>query len=246
VIRDGRIAHLGTAPADLQPDERIDGSGRAALPGLVNAHCHSPMTFERGWAEDLPFERWLNEKIWVQESVLTSDDVYWGAALAACEMIRSGTVAFNDKYFHMDRVAEVVAQSGLKAGLTWTVFGLDNDREFTGGPEGPPTDPGNPWGGRRSIRPSSGRTSPYICPKKCCGVRSSWRTSGRRDPFAPGRDRAAGAGVAGAAWLRPAAWTRWVFDAGRLCGRPPPGLTTADNAIWVEKGVHRAHRPITR
>ena len=67
VIENGRITHLGQVPKDLQADEVIDGRGRAALPGLVNAHCHSPMTFERGWAEDLPFERWLNEKIWVQE-----------------------------------------------------------------------------------------------------------------------------------------------------------------------------------
>jgi 5-methylthioadenosine/S-adenosylhomocysteine deaminase len=132
VIESGRLQHVGQAPADLETDELLDGSGKVALPGLVNAHCHSPMTFERGWAEDLPFERWLNEKIWVQESVLTSDDVYWGAALAACEMIRSGTVAYNDKYFHMDRVFEVVEQSGMKAALTWTVFGLDNDRQFTG------------------------------------------------------------------------------------------------------------------
>src|SRR5688500_5305721 len=86
VIADGKIAHVGQASPDLHPDEEVDGSGRAALPGFFNAHCHSPMTFERGWAEDLPFDRWLNEKIWVAESGLTPDDVYWGAALAACEM----------------------------------------------------------------------------------------------------------------------------------------------------------------
>ena len=132
VIEGGCLLHVGRAPEGLAADEVVDGAGKAAMPGLVNAHCHSPMTFERGWAEDLPFDRWLNEKIWVQESVLTSDDVYWGAALAACEMIRSGTIAYNDKYFHMDRVFEVVEQSGMKAALTWTVFGLENDRQFTG------------------------------------------------------------------------------------------------------------------
>ncbi len=78
VVRDGHIAYLGSVPEDLRADEVVDGHGRAVLPGLVNAHCHSPMTFERGWAEDLPFNRWLNEKIWVAESALTPDDVYWG------------------------------------------------------------------------------------------------------------------------------------------------------------------------
>lgn len=165
VIEDGRITHVGQAPADLQADEVIDGSGRAALPGLVNAHCHSPMTFERGWAEDLPFDRWLNEKIWVAESALTPDDVYWGAALAACEMIRSGTVAFNDHYFYMDRVAEVVRESGMKAALAWCVFGIGEEAEV-----GPGLDGTVEWikethgsaDGR--IRTFLGPHSPYICP----------------------------------------------------------------------------------
>jgi len=123
------IKAVGDLPPDFKPDEIIDGYNHAALPGFFNAHCHAAMTFERGWAEDLPFPRWLNEKIWVAESALTPDDVYWGAALAACEMLRSGTVAFNDHYFYMDRVAEVVEQSGMKATLTWCVFGLGDDKE---------------------------------------------------------------------------------------------------------------------
>lgn len=123
-IEDGRISHVGIIPESFMADERIDGHGRAVLPAFVNSHCHSPMTFERGYAEDLPFDRWLNEKIWVAESALTAEDVYWGAALAACEMIRSGIAAFNDHYFFMDRVAEVVRDSGMKAALAWCVFGI--------------------------------------------------------------------------------------------------------------------------
>ncbi|GAB4474024.1 MAG: amidohydrolase [Anaerolineae bacterium] len=165
VIEDGVITHCGRAPDGLVADEVIDGHGRAALPGLVNSHCHSPMTFERGWAEDLPFDRWLNEKIWVAESALTPDDVYWGAALAACEMIRSGTTAFNDHYFYMDRVAEVVEQSGMKAALTWCVFGIGQEAEVGPGLEGTVE-----WikaahgsaGGR--IRTFLGPHSSYICP----------------------------------------------------------------------------------
>jgi cytosine/adenosine deaminase-related metal-dependent hydrolase len=38
------------------------------------------MTLERGWAEDLSFDRWLNEKIWVAESALAEEDVYRGTA----------------------------------------------------------------------------------------------------------------------------------------------------------------------
>lgn len=165
VVEDGVIAHVGQAPADLQADEVIDADGRAVMPGFFNAHCHSPMTFERGWAEDLPFHRWLNEKIWVAESALTPDDVYWGAALAACEMIRSGTVGFNDHYFYMNRVAEIVAQSGMKAALTWCVFGIGAEAEVGPGLAGTVE-----WinathsSAEGRIRTFLGPHSPYICP----------------------------------------------------------------------------------
>src|SRR3990172_1291416 len=71
---DGKtIEAVGDVPGDFTPDETIDGYDHVAVPGFFNAHCHAPMTYERGWAEDLPFSRWLNERIWVAESALTSD-----------------------------------------------------------------------------------------------------------------------------------------------------------------------------
>lgn len=165
LIEDGVIAHIGQVPPNTQADEIIDARGHVALPGFFNAHCHAPMTFERGWAEDLPFPRWLNEKIWVAESTLSPDDVYWGAALAACEMIRSGTVAFNDHYFFMDRVAEVVEQSGMKAQLTWCTFGIGDDKEIGPGAE-PQLAFSWEWQGAAHgrIHTCLGPHSPYVCP----------------------------------------------------------------------------------
>lgn len=121
----GTILAVGQAPADFCADEVIDASGHIAMPGLFNAHTHSAMTLLRGYAEDMPLERWLNERIWAAEAALTADDVYWGAALAAAEMIRGGTVGFADHYFHMDRVAQVVLASGLRAALAWCAFGTE-------------------------------------------------------------------------------------------------------------------------
>lgn len=131
-LEDKRILAVGQAPPDFAPDAVIDGRERVALPAFFNAHCHAAMTLERGWAEDLPFDRWLNEKIWVAESALEADDVTWGAALAAAEMLRSGTVGFGDHYFWMDRVAGVVEQSGMKALLAWCHFGIGDDKEVGG------------------------------------------------------------------------------------------------------------------
>ncbi len=250
VVRDGRIVSLGTAPQDLRADEVVDGHGRAVLPGLVNSHCHSPMTFERGWAEDLPFDRWLNEKIWVAESALTPDDVYWGAALAACEMIRCGTAAFNDHYFYMDRVAEVASQSGMKAALTWCVFGIGQEAEV-----GPGLDGTVEWikethqssGGR--IRTFLGPHSPYICPPEFLtrvveiahetGQGIHLHLSESQDQVDQSLARYG---------LRPVQHVNGlgVFDV-------PGGCVAAhclyidreDTAILAEKGVHVPHCPIT-
>ena len=164
-IAEGKIQAVGDVPPDFQPDEIIDGSDHVVTPGFFNAHTHAAMTFERGWADDLPFDRWLNERIWVAESALTPEDVRWGAYLAVAEMIRSGTVGFADHYFYMDEVAQVVEESGLRANLAWCVFGrgagteigkgLDETVAFVQRWQGAA-------GGR--IRTVLGPHSPYACP----------------------------------------------------------------------------------
>jgi 5-methylthioadenosine/S-adenosylhomocysteine deaminase len=160
------IAHVGEcAPEDFDPDEILDGRDLLAVPAFFNAHCHAAMTLTRGWAEDLPFERWLNERIWVAESALTEDDVYWGASLAACEMIRTGTVGFADHYFYMDRVAQVVAQSGMKALLAWCYFGLGPEKEVGGISLLTTEEFVESWQGDADgrIRTCFGPHSPYMC-----------------------------------------------------------------------------------
>jgi 5-methylthioadenosine/S-adenosylhomocysteine deaminase len=128
-LEDRSIVAVGTAPAGFDPDEVVDGREMVALPALFNAHTHAAMTLERGWAEDLPFERWLNEKIWVAESALEEEDVYWGTALACAEMLRGGTVGFADHYFWMDQSARAVEESGMKALLAWCHFGIGTEKE---------------------------------------------------------------------------------------------------------------------
>ena len=250
VVTGGRIAHLGAVPANLSADEVVDGSGRVAMPGLVNSHCHSPMTFERGWAEDLPFDRWLNEKIWVGESALRPEDVYWGAALAACEMIRSGTVAYNDKYFHMDRVADVVRQSGMKAALTWTVFGIGDQAEVGRNLEGTLD-----WirethqSAEGRLRTYLGPHSPYICPPEFLetivrhahdlgqGIHLHLAESEEQVQQSLARHG-----------LRPVQHVDrlGVFDVpGGCVAAHCLAIDEQDTAILAEKGVHVPHSPIT-
>lgn len=128
-IEGKHIVAVGEVSPDFVPDEVIDGREMVALPAFFNAHTHAAMTLERGWAEDLAFEDWLNEKIWVAESALEEEDVYWGASLAIAEMIRAGIVGFADHYFWQDQTARAVEESGTKALLAWCHFGIGDEHE---------------------------------------------------------------------------------------------------------------------
>ncbi|MGW1287016.1 amidohydrolase [Streptomyces sp. NPDC002586] len=138
VVRDRVIESVTTAAEvrDLAAAERIEAHGQVAMPGLINCHTHAPMAVLRGLAEDLPIEEWFNDVVWPVESNLTADDVEWGARLACAEMIRGGVTCFADHYFHMDKVAAVVAESGLRAHLGEAYFssqgpeGLERSAEF--------------------------------------------------------------------------------------------------------------------
>lgn len=130
VIEGERIKAVGEVPADFTPDRIIDGRDHLAAPGLVNAHTHASMTLLRCYADDMVLMDWLNNKIWPTEAKMNADDIYWGAMLAAAEMIRTGTTAFADMYGpYMDKVAEVTIDSGLRGVLSRGLIGVAPDSE---------------------------------------------------------------------------------------------------------------------
>lgn len=125
---------VGEATGQAAPgSRRIDGRGQVAMPGLINCHSHSPMVMFRGAAEDVSTADWFNLKIWPMEVNLTPGDVALAARLAAAEMIGGGTTTFADHYFAMDRIAEVVDRTGLRANLGWTYFSSEGPAGFDRG-----------------------------------------------------------------------------------------------------------------
>ena len=132
-ITDDRITAVGDVPHDFHADKVIDGTAHFAIPGFVNAHTHASMTLLRSYADDMKLMDWLEQMIWPVEAKLRSDDIYWGAMLAAVEMIRSGTTCFADMYGpDMERVAEVVEQSGMRGVLSRGLIGVvpDSDKKL--------------------------------------------------------------------------------------------------------------------
>lgn len=118
-IEDGIIAEINCEPYDA--DTIIDARRKALVPGFTNTHTHAAMTLFRGYADDLPLQTWLQEKIWPLEAKLADEDVYWGTKLACLEMIKTGTTAFNDMYWHALASARAVDEMGMR-GVISNVF----------------------------------------------------------------------------------------------------------------------------
>ncbi|MFM7061176.1 MAG: amidohydrolase [Actinomycetes bacterium] len=119
---DGTITEIGPGVVAQQGDEHLDAAGLTMVPPLVNGHTHASMTLLRGYGDDLALMEWLQTRIWPAEARLTPEHVYWGARLAAVEMIRSGTLRFWDMYFHMHEVARAVVDAGLRASVSQVIL----------------------------------------------------------------------------------------------------------------------------
>ena len=118
-VSGGRIvAVLPTAQARerFAATEVVQRPEAVLVPGLVNAHAHSPMSLLRGIADDLPLMTWLQQHIWpVEAAVIGPEFVADGTTLAIAEMLRGGTTCANENYFFPDVQAAVYKRHGFRA-----------------------------------------------------------------------------------------------------------------------------------
>ena len=108
----------------------MECNGNLLIPAFYNTHCHAAMTLFRGYGEDLPLQRWLEERIFPAEDRLTHRSVLVGTRLAIAEMLRNGIASFSDMYMFEDAVAEAVLESGIKANLSRSFVSFDPDMDI--------------------------------------------------------------------------------------------------------------------
>ncbi len=118
-IDQGRIvalAPIAQLRARYRPAARVALEHHVLMPGLVNAHAHSAMSLLRGIGEDLPLERWLQQRIWpLERAIVSAEFVYDGTRLAAAEMLRAGITCCNDMYFFPAEAAQAMRSLGMRA-----------------------------------------------------------------------------------------------------------------------------------
>jgi 5-methylthioadenosine/S-adenosylhomocysteine deaminase len=124
LIEEDRISQVSEG-IDEKGDVVIDASGKIAIPGLVNTHTHMAMTLFRGYGEDLPLQRWLEEKIWPIEAKQTPEDAGVAAQLAFCEMLRGGTTSFVEMCIHDTKhMFKAAAKAGMRGIIAHGVLDL--------------------------------------------------------------------------------------------------------------------------
>jgi len=116
-IEEDRITAIGK---NLHPraEKTVNCSDKIVMPGLVNAHTHSPMTLLRGISDNKNLQDWLHQDIFPAEQKLEETDIYTGTLLAGIEMLKTGTTTFNDMYDEMGAITAAVENTGIRAVLS--------------------------------------------------------------------------------------------------------------------------------
>lgn len=112
-----RIVLAGDASGRAMPafEREIDLRGGLVIPGFKDAHTHSAMTFLRSYADDLPLQSWLFDKVFPLEARLNPDAVYAFTRLAILEYLSGGITASFDMYYHRDAYAAANLDSGFRS-----------------------------------------------------------------------------------------------------------------------------------
>lgn len=131
-IEGGVISWVGD-PRNVPPADgcQVRDLGGVLMPGLVNCHAHSPMTLVRSAGDGLPLDRWLSESVWPREAKLRDEDVYWGMALGAAEMLSYGVTTTCEQYRHPAPMNAALLDAGIRALYTVAIFDFAE-----GGPDG--------------------------------------------------------------------------------------------------------------
>ena len=127
VVEGGRIAAIGPDAVRDWPRplaRTIDGHGLLAMPGLINAHFHSPGNLMKGSLPGYPLEVFmLHEVPPLASGGGASRLAYVRTMIGALEMLRRGITAVHDDAYHVpvtstesvDAIMQAYADAGIRA-----------------------------------------------------------------------------------------------------------------------------------
>src|SRR5687767_13286248 len=134
-IKGDRLAYVGSAQwTPAGPFDRIiDADRLVAMPGMINAHCHSPANLVRGMMPSKPLEIW---RAYYRASLgdMRDEDFYASALLGGMEMLKSGATTVLDHFFGNQACRFMGAGAAIQAmhdlGLRHVVALTLSDRNY--------------------------------------------------------------------------------------------------------------------
>lgn len=120
-VEGNRITYAGPSLCEMNKDkctaweEEIDCKNNLLMPGFKNAHTHSPMTFLRSYADDMPLQKWLYERVFPMEKKLTDEAIVTFAKLGILEYLTSGITANFDMYLDNRNHAKASLEMGYRS-----------------------------------------------------------------------------------------------------------------------------------
>lgn len=114
-VCDNTIIHVGDFQKNnIVWDKEYNLNGNLIMPGFKNAHSHSGMTFLRSFADDLPLQEWLNNRIFPMEAKISDEDIYHFSKLAILEYLTSGITANFDMYVNPHAIVDASVDMGFR------------------------------------------------------------------------------------------------------------------------------------
>ena len=129
LIKDGRISKIGSIDAGLAGScEIIEGKGKIAIPGFINAHAHSYTGYLKGSIDNIPLDIYMLYAI-AGGSFRTPREIYISTMVEAMQMLRHGTTSVTDHFSQrpslsaegIDAAAQAFNDIGMRANIA-TMF----------------------------------------------------------------------------------------------------------------------------
>lgn len=127
VVRDGLITAIGPdAGAGVEAQRTLEADGHLAMPGLINAHFHSPGNLMKGCLDGLPLELFMLYEV---PPLAGSGEAfrlgYIRTLMGALEMLRRGITSVHDDAFHVpvatpesvDAIMSAYRDCGMRAAV---------------------------------------------------------------------------------------------------------------------------------
>ncbi len=124
LIEEGRITRIERGIEAPPGTPRLDAAGHLAIPGLINAHFHSPGNLQKGALPGYPLEVFMLREVPPLASAVPQGRLaYARTMIGAMEMLKTGVTSVMDDAFHVpaatvegiDAIAQAYADIGMRA-----------------------------------------------------------------------------------------------------------------------------------